>query len=56
MKDRNKAQKAMNAAKSDVWESAYLAGGYRMKKDAKRAGKRASRRQAKAVIRDEKAA
>lgn len=51
-KQVNKAQKAHSAAKSDVWESAFLVGGKRMKAAAKKAGKRAVRRQAKAYIRE----
>ena len=51
-KQINKAQKARNAAKSDVWESAFLVGGKHMKAAAKKSGNRAARRQAKAFIRD----
>lgn len=50
MKALNKANKAIRHAATDIWESAYLCGGYRMKRAAKVAAKRANRRLGKAVI------
>jgi len=50
MKNANKAQKAQKAAGIDIWESRYLVGGRRMKKDAKRASNRAIRRESKAIV------
>jgi len=51
-KNANKAQKAIRSANLDIWESRYLVGARRMKQDAKRESKRASRREAKAHIRE----
>ena len=43
MKGYDKAQKAKRYANFDIYESQYLCGGHRMKKDAKRRSKRAQR-------------
>ena len=50
MKNANKAQKAYNAARMDIWEAGKVRGGKALKKNAKRASNRAIRREAKAII------
>ncbi len=51
MKAVIKAEKAQRMANFDIYESQYLCGGHRMKKDAKRSSKRAQRRLNKVISR-----
>lgn len=51
MKDINKYSHTILSASLDIWESQYLTGGYRMKKTAKKASKKAQRQLNKAIIR-----
>jgi hypothetical protein len=55
MRDHNKAVKAQRNAGIDIWESRYVYGGYRMRKDAKKANKRAQRRLNRALIAEQRA-
>lgn len=50
LKNLNKAVKSQRQAGIDIWESRYVVGGREMRRDAKRANKRARRRLDKAVI------
>lgn len=50
VKNLNKAIKTQRGAGIDIWESRYVVGGKEMRRDAKRAHKRARRRLDKAVI------
>jgi hypothetical protein len=52
IKNLNKAIKAQRGAGIDIWESRYVIGGREMRRDAKRANKRARRRLDKAIIRE----
>ncbi len=52
-KNINRALKAQRRADIDIWESQYVCGGYRMKKDGKRDYNRAQRRLDKALIREQ---
>jgi hypothetical protein len=49
----NRAIKSKMAATSDIWESRYLVGGAKMKREAKRTSKRAQRRMNKQLIREQ---
>jgi len=53
MKNLNKALKAQSRADIDIWESQYVVGGYRMKKDGKKDWNRAQRRLDKAIIKEQ---
>lgn len=53
MKNFNKAVKTQRGAGIDIWESRYVVGGRQMRRDAKRAHKRARRRIDKALAREE---
>lgn len=53
IKEINKLNKALSGAGIDIWESRYVVGGYKMRKEAKRTSKRAHRRSKKALIKEQ---
>jgi len=50
----NKALKSQSKADIDIWESQYVCGGYKMKKNGKKTFNRAQRRLDKAVIKEQR--